>query len=84
MIQGQVYEGTLEEITERYGKELNGQRIRVTTLPKQGTQEKPFYETATAEEWTRELRAWAASHDPNTPLLSDEAMSRDSIYEGRG
>jgi hypothetical protein len=32
------------------------------------------------EEWGRELRAWAESHDPNLPVLSDEAMSRDSIY----
>lgn len=30
------------------------------------------------------FRAWADSRDPNTPVLSDEAISRDSIYEGRG
>jgi hypothetical protein len=35
------------------------------------------------EEWIRELRAWAESHDRNTPLLSDEAISRDSIYPDR-
>ncbi len=45
---------------------------------------KPFYETATPDEWEKELRAWTASHDPTTPPLSDEAMSRESIYEGRG
>jgi hypothetical protein len=32
------------------------------------------------EEWARRFRAWADSHDPNTPILSDEAMSRESIY----
>ena len=32
------------------------------------------------EEWARQFRAWADSHDPNTPVLSDEAMSRESIY----
>ena len=32
------------------------------------------------QEWARQFRAWANSHDPNTPVLSDEAMSRDSIY----
>ena len=33
------------------------------------------------QEWARQFRAWADSHDPNTPVLSDEAMSRESIYE---
>jgi hypothetical protein len=80
-----IYEGTLEEIIRRYGRELNGQRVRVTTLPVlPATKEKVFHEVATPEEWAKELRAWAASHDPNIPPLSDEAMSRESIYEGRG
>ena len=35
------------------------------------------------EEWGRQFRAWAESHDPNLPVLSDEAMSRDSIYPDR-
>ena len=35
------------------------------------------------EEWGRRFRAWAGSHDPNTPVLSDEAMSRESIYPDR-
>lgn len=34
-------------------------------------------------EWSRQFRAWADSHDPNTPVLSDEAMSRESIYTDR-
>ena len=29
-------------------------------------------------------RKWAASHNPQTPLLSDEAISRESIYRERG
>jgi hypothetical protein len=29
------------------------------------------------EEWARQFRVWADSHDPNTPV---EAMSRESIY----
>ncbi len=45
--------------------------------------EKPFYETATAEEWSKAFLAWADSHDPNIPPLSLEAMSRASIYEDR-
>jgi hypothetical protein len=34
-------------------------------------------------EWMRQFRAWAESHDRTTPLLSDEAISRDSIYPDR-
>jgi hypothetical protein len=34
------------------------------------------------EEWVREFKAWAHSHDAdNLPILSDEAISRDSIYD---
>jgi len=32
------------------------------------------------EEWGRQFRAWADNHDPKIPVLSDEAMSRESIY----
>ena len=35
------------------------------------------------DEWLRQFRAWAESHDRNTPLLSDEALSRASIYPDR-
>ncbi len=32
------------------------------------------------QEWARQFRAWADSHDPDIPILSDEAMSRENIY----
>ena len=32
------------------------------------------------QEWARYFDAWVDSHDPDTPVLSDEAMSRESIY----
>lgn len=35
------------------------------------------------KEWARQFDAWVDSHDPNTPVLSDEAMSRESIYPDR-
>jgi hypothetical protein len=35
---------------------------------------------ANPQEWARHFDAWVDSHDPNTPVLSDEAMSRESIY----
>jgi proteasome lid subunit RPN8/RPN11 len=37
-----------------------------------------------AEQWSREFHAWVHSHSTATPLLSDEAISRDSIYGTRG
>jgi len=41
---------------------------------------RPFYETATPEEWVIEFTKWADSHDPNTPALQIAAVSRESIY----
>ncbi len=35
------------------------------------------------KEWARRFHEWAESHDRTTPLLSDEAMSRVSIYPDR-
>ena len=37
-----------------------------------------------AEQWSQEFHAWVESHSTTTPLLSDEAISRDSIYGPRG
>jgi len=37
-----------------------------------------------AGEWMRKFRAWAHSHPTTTPLLSDEAISQESIYRERG
>ena len=36
------------------------------------------------EQWSRELHRWVHGHSSATPLLSDEAISRDSIYGTRG
>jgi hypothetical protein len=43
--------------------------------------EKPLYETASPEEWTRAFHQWATSHKV-LPVIADD--SRESIYEGRG
>ncbi|MEA5512314.1 hypothetical protein VB715_21305 [Crocosphaera sp. UHCC 0190] len=47
-------------------------------------EERPFYETATTEEWIAAFREWAESHSHDSPMLSDEAISRESIYGERG
>jgi hypothetical protein len=37
------------------------------------------------DEWIRQFNAWVASHEGlDLPVLSDEAMSRDFIYDNRG
>jgi len=36
------------------------------------------------DEWLRKIRDWAHSHRTDTPLLSNEAVSRESIYRDRG
>jgi hypothetical protein len=37
------------------------------------------------EEWVREFKAWTQSHAGlDLPILSDEAISRESIYAERG
>jgi hypothetical protein len=36
------------------------------------------------EQWSRELHVWVRSHSTTSPLLSDEAIDRDSIYGTRG
>ncbi|HEV2989348.1 MAG TPA: hypothetical protein VG759_12965 [Candidatus Angelobacter sp.] len=38
----------------------------------------------TAEQWSREFHNWVHSHSTATPLLSDDAIDRDSIYGTRG
>jgi hypothetical protein len=45
--------------------------------------EKPLYETATPEELAQAFLAWANSHNHNSPGLTLEDVSRESIYEDR-
>ena len=83
----QVLEGTWEEIT-LHAEELKGQRLRVVVLPEDeetnGTAQGQGATFATPEERARAFRQWAESHSKDTPLLSDEAISRESIYGDRG
>ena len=36
------------------------------------------------DSWSREFHAWVHGHQTTAPLLPDEAISRESIYGGRG
>ena len=44
----------------------------------------PAANTLSSEEWSKAFHAWVDSHSTETPLLSDEAISRESIYGDRG
>ena len=51
-------------------------------LPKMPPEEKPFYETATPEEWNKAFLDWAERHR-DLPLLPTSAFSREADYEDR-
>jgi hypothetical protein len=77
-----VFEGTWEELVQ-HADQLAGKRLRVEVLGsgRPITAGKiPFYASATPEERARAYREWAESHSRDTPLLSDAAISRESIY----
>lgn len=46
-------------------------------------EERPFYETATPEEWSKAFLEWANGLDYDAPGLTLEDVSRESIYEDR-
>jgi hypothetical protein len=79
----QVLEGTWEEIA-RQGRQFAGKRVRLEVLEygrgEAAGEKLPFYATATPKERARAYREWAESHSRDTPLLSDAAISRESIY----
>ena len=57
---------------------LLNERIKTLNIP-QSSQESP--EILTSEERFKAIKEWAESHDNDTPLLSDYAVSRAGIYE---
>ncbi len=61
--------------SDRYALDLLLEQIQ------QKAKARPFYETATTEEWIAAFHEWVYSHDPNGPVLLDD--SREVIYEDR-
>ena len=86
MDQAQVYKGTFEEVSRLHGEELAQRNVIVTVEEGAASvaEARPFYETATIEEWIAEWMRMSGSHIRNKTALSEEAADRDSIYEGRG
>jgi hypothetical protein len=67
-----------------YARRLLIERL---TSPKQNgdqaVREVPFYLSATPEAWKSGLQAWSQSHSKSTPLISDEMLRRENLYEDR-
>jgi hypothetical protein len=70
----------LQEVATRHGQNPSEFILHLLEreLPKE-TQERPFYETATLEEWEAVLDELAEGHE-NLPDLPTEAFSRANIY----
>jgi hypothetical protein len=60
---------------ERWLEQIADQHVRPASIA--------HLQKTNPKEWARQFDAWVDSHDPNTPVLSDEAMSRGSIYPDR-
>ena len=60
---------------ERWLEKLAGQQLQPASIA--------HLQEANPKEWARRFRDWAETHDPNTPVLPDDAMNRASIYPDR-
>lgn len=82
----QVLEGTWEEIAGQ-ADGLARKRVRVEVYENGSaeleTAELPFYATATPAERARAWREWCDAPRRPVPPLSDEAISRETIYGER-
>jgi hypothetical protein len=77
-------ENRLYEEAERHGQKAAEYARTLLERLLLTSGERPFYETATREEWERAFDAWVQSHDASRPPLPPEAYSRDQIYGPRG
>jgi hypothetical protein len=57
--------------------------VEVIVRPIGAEQKLPLYESLGAEEWIAQFHAWFDAHDPELPVLPDEALRREGIYEDR-
>lgn len=75
----------LADITNRNPEEIKPYLDRILTQLVKPQQERPVNENATSAEQIATFQAWVESHrNLNFPNLSDEAISRESIYGDRG
>ncbi|NEU74960.1 hypothetical protein PI95_020970 [Hassallia byssoidea VB512170] len=71
----------LARITSRSPSEIKSQLGIMLERLVEPQQKRFLYETATPSQLKQAFRQWAESHEHNTPLLSDYAVSRESIYD---
>lgn len=79
---------TLSKITSRSPEEikpyLNEMLNRLSQKKIDDTLSASFYATSTHKEWSTEFHRWVDSHKrEDIPVLSDFAMSRESMYPDR-
>ena len=77
----QEIEGTWEEVLT-HAEELAGHHVRLTVLDPEGIQ--VAQDTDIDEETKMKAFQTIMSPLPGVPILSDEAISRESIYAERG
>ncbi len=58
--------------------------VGVETLQRRLEQGRGPVTSTSAEQGLQEFHAWVHSHPTTSPLLSDEAINRESIYGTRG
>lgn len=75
------------EVEERLQREAEKQGLSADAYAQQLIERslpieerEPLWETLSPEEWKRQFRAWAASHDATRPPLPPEAYERASFY----
>lgn len=73
---------SLKERAAAEGVPLDALLRRLADRPVNEVTAKPFYETATREEWLQAFNEWVTSHDPNTPVIIED--SREAIYGDDG
>ncbi|MBD2435470.1 hypothetical protein [Nostoc sp. FACHB-110] len=75
----------LAKVSQRTPSEIKPHLDAMLQQLVQPLEEHPFYATATPQEWIAAFQEWVESHrELNLPTLSDEAISRESIYGERG
>ena len=72
-----------EEAVELGLRPGDGVEIRVLTIPRHAALA-GVSQLRTLQERAKAYRLWAEGHSAKTPLLSDNAISRESIYGERG
>lgn len=75
----------LAQITNRNPDEIKPHLDTMLQMLVQPQSDRPFYETATPQEWVTAFQESVESHQElNLSTLSDAAISRESIYGERG